>query len=60
VFRASARLYRLAKAPQYGIILHELAHKLQPSGFLPDGWNPAQSERNTDLLMKHCGWLIGQ
>lgn len=36
------------------ILFHELSHKLNIPGFLNDAFSPAQSERNTQLLLQHC------
>jgi len=42
------------------IMLHELAHKLNIPGFVSDGWDAGvQSMKNTQLLMDHCGSIIG-
>jgi hypothetical protein len=43
------------------IMLHELAHKIMPPGFTPDGrlTDPADaSEKNTTRVMEHCAKAI--
>jgi hypothetical protein len=36
------------------ILLHELAHKINPPGFKDDAFSVRDSEKNTQLIMDHC------
>lgn len=36
------------------IMLHELAHHLHPEGIVPDALSPADSDKNTQTVMKNC------
>jgi len=36
------------------ILLHELAHKINPPGFLDDAFSVRASEKNTQLVMDNC------
>jgi hypothetical protein len=41
------------------ILLHELAHKVQPPGFIPhDADIPGGSEKNTQAVIEHCAKAI--
>lgn len=49
------------------ILLHELAHKVHAPGIANDRLSPGDSEKNTRLVIQHCGlaiavfgWLLNQ
>lgn len=36
------------------IMFHELAHKVQPDGFVDDSFSTTNSDKNTQTVMKNC------
>src|SRR5262249_39601641 len=43
-----------SRAARMIILLHELAHKVTPPGFIDDRWSTADSEKNTLTTVEHC------
>jgi hypothetical protein len=36
------------------IMFYELAHKVQPDGFVDDSFSTTNSDKNTQTVMKNC------